>query len=121
MASPSVTEAMIFIGSHTYFGYPERIQNRTTQDSRRGHPYQHSRNYAYIHKLYGMADGNRTMLPAWDWVTCTPATGVPTWEREPTPVQMALARGHRWVAMLESGVVKLLPELARRAGCTAAT
>ena len=42
-------------------------------------------------------------------------------EREPTPVQMALARGHRWVAMLESGVVKLLPELARRAGCTAAT
>jgi hypothetical protein len=21
----------------------------------------------------------------------------PTWEREPTPVQMALARGHRWV------------------------
>jgi hypothetical protein len=38
------------------------------------------------------------------------------WDREPTLLQLALARGHRWLAMLESGVVKSLRELARREG-----
>ncbi|MGH8518148.1 MAG: LacI family transcriptional regulator, partial [Panacagrimonas sp.] len=38
------------------------------------------------------------------------------WDGEPTPLQLALARGHRWLAMLESGVVKSLRELARREG-----
>lgn len=33
---------------------------------------------------------------------------------QPTPLQPALARGHRWLAMLESGVVELLREIARR-------
>lgn len=35
------------------------------------------------------------------------------WNSEPTPLQLALARGHRWLAMLESGEVKSLRELAR--------
>ena len=33
---------------------------------------------------------------------------------EPTPMQLALARGHRWLAMLESGKVKSLTEIAKR-------
>ena len=37
-------------------------------------------------------------------------------DAEPTPLQLALVRCHRWLAMLESGVVKLLRELARREG-----
>lgn len=35
---------------------------------------------------------------------------------EPTPIQQALARGHRWLAMLESGEVSTLNELAIREG-----
>ncbi|MDO8369361.1 MAG: LacI family transcriptional regulator [Candidatus Nitrotoga sp.] len=31
-----------------------------------------------------------------------------------TPLQLALARGHRWLAMMESGVVNTLRELATR-------
>ena len=31
-----------------------------------------------------------------------------------TPLQLALARGHRWLAMLESGKVKSLKEIAER-------
>jgi len=38
------------------------------------------------------------------------------WDGDPTPLQMALARGHRWLAMLESREVKSLRELARREG-----
>ena len=34
----------------------------------------------------------------------------------PTPLQLALARGHRWLAMLESGEVKSMKEIARREG-----
>lgn len=34
----------------------------------------------------------------------------------PTPLQLALARGHRWLAMLESGKVKSLREIARKEG-----
>ncbi len=32
----------------------------------------------------------------------------------PTPLQLALARGHRWLAMLESGEAKSLKEIAER-------
>ena len=35
---------------------------------------------------------------------------------DPTPLQLALARGHRWLARLESGQVNSLRELARREG-----
>jgi hypothetical protein len=28
---------------------------------------------------------------------------VRSWDTEPTPLQLTLARGHRWLAMLESG------------------
>jgi len=38
------------------------------------------------------------------------------WDGEPTPLQLALARGHRWLAMLESGAVKSLREIARKEG-----
>lgn len=36
-----------------------------------------------------------------------------------TPLQLALARGHRWLAMLESGKVKFLKEIAAREGIDA--
>lgn len=38
------------------------------------------------------------------------------WDTATTPMQMALARGHRWLAMLESGEVKTMRELAAREG-----
>jgi hypothetical protein len=34
----------------------------------------------------------------------------------PTPLQLALARGHRWLALLESGEAKSMKEIARREG-----
>ncbi len=38
------------------------------------------------------------------------------WDTVTTPLQLALARGHRWLAMLESGEVKTMRELAAREG-----
>lgn len=38
------------------------------------------------------------------------------WDTEPTPLQLALARGHHWLAMLESGEVSSMKEIARREG-----
>ena len=38
------------------------------------------------------------------------------WDTAPTPLQLALARGHRWLAMLTSGEVTSLREIARREG-----
>ena len=38
------------------------------------------------------------------------------WDATPTPLQLALARGHRWLAMLESGEVGSMKEIARREG-----
>ena len=38
------------------------------------------------------------------------------WDVAPTPLQLALARGHRWLAMLESGQAKSLKEIAAREG-----
>lgn len=38
------------------------------------------------------------------------------WDRTPTPLQQALIRGHRWLAMLESGDVRTLAEIAKREG-----
>jgi hypothetical protein len=38
------------------------------------------------------------------------------WDATPTPLQLALARGHRWLAMLESGEVTSMKEIARREG-----
>ena len=32
----------------------------------------------------------------------------------PTPLQLALARGHRWLTMLESGKARSVKEIARR-------
>ena len=34
------------------------------------------------------------------------------WNTKATPLQLALARGHRWLSMLESGKVKSLKEIA---------
>jgi hypothetical protein len=38
------------------------------------------------------------------------------WDSSPTPLQLALARGYRWLAMLESGEVNSMKEIARREG-----
>jgi hypothetical protein len=38
------------------------------------------------------------------------------WDATPTPLQLALARGHRWLAMMESGEVTSMKEIARREG-----
>ena len=38
------------------------------------------------------------------------------WDSSPTPLQLALARGHRWLALLESGEVGSMKEIARREG-----
>ena len=38
------------------------------------------------------------------------------WDMTPTPLQLALARGHRWLGMLESGEAKSLKEIAAREG-----
>jgi len=42
--------------------------------------------------------------------------GMPQKPSNPTSMQRALARGHRWLAMLESGEVKTMRELAVREG-----
>lgn len=39
-----------------------------------------------------------------------------SWDAAPTPLQLALARGHRWLAMLESGAAKSLREIAALEG-----
>ncbi len=36
------------------------------------------------------------------------------WDTELTPLQMALARGHRWLQLLESGECKSMREIAER-------
>jgi hypothetical protein len=36
------------------------------------------------------------------------------WNTKATPLQLALAHGHRWLDMLESGEVKSLKEIAER-------
>jgi hypothetical protein len=36
------------------------------------------------------------------------------WDDTPTPLQLALARGHRWLALLESGEASTMKEIARR-------
>ena len=38
------------------------------------------------------------------------------WDVAPSSIQLALARGHRWLAMLESGEAKSLKEIATREG-----
>lgn len=38
------------------------------------------------------------------------------WDVVPTSIQLALARGHRWLAMLESGEAMSLKEIAAREG-----
>lgn len=38
------------------------------------------------------------------------------WDVAPTSIQLAPARGHRWLAMLESGEAKSLKEIATREG-----
>ena len=43
------------------------------------------------------------------------------WGNATTPPQLALARGHRWLAMLESGEAKSLKQIATRKGSITAT
>ena len=44
------------------------------------------------------------------------ALPVRPWDTAPTALQLALARGHRWLRMLTSGEVKSLREIAAREG-----
>jgi hypothetical protein len=44
------------------------------------------------------------------------ALPVRPWDTAPTPLQLAFARGHRWLALLTSGEVKSLREIAGREG-----
>ena len=44
------------------------------------------------------------------------ADAIRRWGGEPTPLQLALASGHRWLATRESGEVQSLREIARREG-----
>jgi len=39
-----------------------------------------------------------------------------SWGSSPTPIQLAPARGHRWLAILESGEAGTMKEIARREG-----
>ena len=45
-----------------------------------------------------------------------PAKLLRPWDVAATPLQLALARGHRWLAMLDSGEVKNLTEIAALEG-----
>jgi hypothetical protein len=47
-------------------------------------------------------------LPTGEALTARP------WDTAPTALQLALARGHRWLALLTSGEVKSLREIAAR-------
>ena len=38
------------------------------------------------------------------------------WDTEPTPLQIALARGHRWLGWLESGTARSMREIAAKEG-----
>jgi len=38
------------------------------------------------------------------------------WDNQPTPMQLALVRGHRWLAILESGKARNLAEVAEMEG-----
>ena len=38
------------------------------------------------------------------------------WDDTPTPIQQALARGHRWLEMLQSGQAQSLTEVAEQEG-----
>lgn len=39
-----------------------------------------------------------------------------TWDVEPTQIQLALARGHRWLGLLESGKARNMAEVAKLEG-----
>ena len=53
-----------------------------------------------LRKVVTLPDGSSEQLRPWDYT--------------PTPLQLALAHGHRWLAMLESDEVGSMKEIARR-------
>jgi hypothetical protein len=44
------------------------------------------------------------------------STQLRLWDTTPTPLHLALARAHRWLAMLEAGEASSMKEVARREG-----
>lgn len=56
--------------------------------------------------------GRRKAVTLPDGTTIQPRA----WDNEPTPIQLALARGHRWLAILESGKARNLTEVAEMEG-----
>jgi hypothetical protein len=77
-------------------------------------------------ELVAASDGSLTVtVPIWikkrglrKTVTLPDGVGLDPrpWDTTPTPIQLALARGHRWLAMLESGEAKSMKDIARREG-----
>ena len=57
--------------------------------------------------------GRRKLVTLPDGNTVAPKR---PWDEVPTPMQLALARGHRWLAMLESGEAGSLREIADKEG-----
>lgn len=64
------------------------------------------------HQNDGTGSGAMIPIP----ITGNAANNLRTRGSAPTPLQLALARGHRWLAMLESGEVKTIRELATHEG-----
>ena len=54
-------------------------------------------------------------------LTSKSAIDAATTQLEPTPMQLALVRGHRWLAILESGKARNLAEVADGKGWTGPT
>jgi hypothetical protein len=77
-------------------------------------------------ELVAASNGSLTVtVPIWikkrglhKTVTLPDSVGLDSrpWDTTPTPIQLALARGHRWLAKLKSGDGNSMKNIARREG-----
>jgi hypothetical protein len=77
-------------------------------------------------ELVAASNGSLTVtVPIWikkrglhKTVTLPDSVGLDSrpWDTTPTPIQLALARGHRWLAKLKSGDGNSMKDIARREG-----
>jgi hypothetical protein len=77
-------------------------------------------------ELVAASNGSLTVtVPIWikkrglhKTVTLPDSVGLDSrpWDTTPTPIQLALARGHRWLAKLKSGDGSSMKNIARREG-----
>ncbi len=56
--------------------------------------------------------GRRKAVTLPDGMTLQPRV----WDNQPTPMQLALVRGHRWLGLIESGKARNLAEVAEMEG-----